>query len=261
MRRSPLAGRRILVTRPAERAGRLAELIREAGGEPVLFPAIRIGDVANPGPLLALIDRLEQFDLAIFVSPSAVQKAFSLIQARRAGKPWPARVRVAALGSGSRRELEQRGVTGVIAPASGADSEALLAVPQLAGVAGWRVAIFRGEGGRELLGETLAARGARVEYAECYRRANPRADAAPLLDAWAREALDAVTVTSVEGLANLSEMLGEAGRGPLKNTPLFVPHARVAEQAARLGVQEAIVAGPGDAEMVARLVAYFRAAS
>ena len=67
----------------------------------------------------------------------------------------------------------------------------------------------------------------------------------------------AITVSSGEGLANLVEMLGETAPRRLRQSALFVPHPRVAAQAARLGVREVMVAGPGDAEMAAALVAYF----
>jgi uroporphyrinogen-III synthase len=255
----PLAGRGIVVTRPREQAEALARRIRAAGGEPLLFPAIEIRELPDLGPLFERIDRLDEYDLAIFISPNAVHKALNLVHARRAGKRWPGGLKVAAVGRGSRRELEQQGFTEVIAPASHADSEALLALPDLSAVAGKRVVIFRGDGGRELLGDTLAARGARVEYAECYRRARPVADSAPLLTAWARGAVHAVTVSSAEGLSNLFDMLGKLGQQWLRSTPLFVPHPRVAEAAARLGVREVLVAGASDAELLARLVAYFGA--
>jgi uroporphyrinogen-III synthase len=257
MSSGPLAGRRILVTRPHEQVEGLAGLIRQAGGEPVVVPAIEIRDLADPDPFFELADRLEAFDLAIFVSPSAVHNALRLLRLRREAKPWPARLRLAALGSGSRRALERSGFSEVLAPPPPADSEALLALPALADVAGRRVVIFRGEGGRELLGDTLAARGAHVEYAACYRRARPDPDPGALA-AWARGAVHAVTVSSGEGLANLYEMLGAPGQQRLKQSPLFVPHARVAAQAARLGVREIVVAGAGDEEIVAGLVAYFR---
>src|SRR5947208_2064641 len=118
----------------------------------------------------------------------------------------------------------------------------------------------RGEGGRSLLGDTLAARGARVEYAECYRRVRPQTDSGPLLTAFAEGAVHAVTVSSAEGLENLLEMLGAAGREHLGKTPLFVPHPRVAAEARRLGLSEANVGGASDEEMLERLVAYFRPA-
>ena len=148
----------------------------------------------------------------------------------------------------------------MLSPSAHADSEALLALPELGDVAGKRVVIFRGDGGRELLGDTLARRGALVEYAECYRRARPRADSAPLLAAWARGGVHAVTVSSSEGLTNLFDMLGKLGQQWLRTTPMFVPHARVAEAAQRLGLRSVIVTGAGDAEVFDALLAYFGAA-
>jgi uroporphyrinogen-III synthase len=123
-------------------------------------------------------------------------------------------------------------------------------------VAGQRVAIFRGEGGREVLGDGLRARGATVEYVECYRRVRPRSDPAPLVAAWKAGGVHAVTVSSAQGLGHLFEMLDG---GLLRGLPLFVPHARVAGEARRLGAGEALVSGPGDDEMFASLVAYFKA--
>ena len=127
-----LAGRGIVVTRPAHQAAPLATMIRAAGGRPLLFPVIDIADVADQRPLAELIDRLDQFDRAIFVSPNAVYKALTLITARRA---LPVGLAYAAVGRGSVRELARFGVTEVAAPAR-FDSEALLALPEFADVAG-----------------------------------------------------------------------------------------------------------------------------
>lgn len=254
-RSRPLAGRSIVVTRPAHQAQGLARLIEGAGGRSILFPAIEIRDVEDPGPFTRLIDRLDQFDLAIFISPNAAERAMSLISARR---KLPAGLRVATIGGGGVRALEAHGVTGVIAPQGRYDSEALLELAEIAGAR--QVVIFRGEGGRELLGETLSSRGARVEYAECYRRCRPDLDPAQLLEAWARSELDAVTATSSEGLRNLFEMVGNAGREPLQRTPLFVPHSRIAESARGRQVQTVVVTGPGDNGLLNGLTAYFSAA-
>jgi uroporphyrinogen-III synthase len=256
----PLAGRGIVVTRPREQAGGLAEAIERAGGIAFRFPAIEIEDVQDLGPLLSLVDRLDEYGLAVFISPSAVAKAMNLIRLRRGDRAWPAQLRVAAIGRGSRRALEQQGFNAVIAPSAQADSEALLEMPELSSVQGQRVLIFRGDGGRELLGDTLRARGAEVTYAECYRRGRPRIDCAPLLAAWARGAVHAVTVSSGEGLANLFDMLGKLGQQWLRSTPLFVPHPRLVGSAERLGIREIRVAGTADEEVVRALVAYFAGA-
>lgn len=250
----PLAGRGIVVTRPAGQARRLAALIRAAGGVPVLFPVLEILDSGDLRPLHALIDRLEEFDLAIFISPSAVNKAMNLITARR---QLPPDLRIAAIGRGSARELKHFGVGEVIAPARKFDSEALLELPELAKIAGKRVVIFRGDGGRELLGDTLVARGAVLEYAECYRRGKPNSNAAPLLKAWARNELHAIAVTSGEGLRNLFDTVGKLGQAWLRKTPLFVTHPRIAATARELGLTVVVEAEPGDEGLTQRLVQYF----
>lgn len=238
-----LAGRGVLVTRPAGMAARLAQRIRAAGGAPIVFPAIEI----EPLPRPAALERLDEFALAVFVSPSAVE------QAGATAASWPPALGVAAVGEGTRRALERAGFAKVIAPREGSDSEALLAAPELAPFSGRRVLIVRGEGGRELLARELQARGCDVAIAECYRRVPPRADAGPLLAAWTAGKVHAVTVFSGEALDNLVALAGVAR---LRATPLFVSHARIAEQAARLGLR-AELAGPGDDAMLERLVAYF----
>jgi len=242
-----LGGRGVVITRPRELAEGLARLVEQAGGRPIRFPTLEIVDLPAP-PAFA---RLGEFDRVIFVSPVAARKA-----AARVGR-WPARLSAVALAAGTRRELELAGLRGILAPAAGADSEALLALPELRQVAGERILIVRGEGGRELLADTLTARGASVEYAECYRRARPAADPAPLVAAWERGAVDAVTVSSSEGLDNLFTMLGVKGEPYLRATPLVVPHRRVAARAGALGVRHAIIGGPTDEETLARLMAYF----
>ncbi len=252
-----LAGRGILVTRPASEAQRLADLVRAAGGKPLLFAAIDILDVADPTVINGIIARLAEFDIAIFISPNAARKAMQLITARGA---LPARLQCATIGQGSLRTLESFGVHGAVAPQGRYDSEALLALPLFQDAAGKRVVIFRGEGGRELLGDTLAARGAHIEYAECYRRARPRAAPATLLADWARGDVAASVFTSSEGLRNVFEIIGEAGQALLRKTPVFVPHPRIAATARELGLANVIETGPGDDAIVEALVRYFGAA-
>jgi uroporphyrinogen-III synthase len=98
-----------------------------------------------------------------------------------------------------------------------------------------------------------------VAYAECYRRVRPEADARPLRQAFARGDIHAVTISSAEGLDNLLGMLGAAQGGPREGVAWCVPHARIAEHARARGLAPVLVAGPGDDEMLARLVAYFDA--
>jgi uroporphyrinogen-III synthase len=237
-----LQGESIVVTRPRELAGALASAIEQAGGSPILFPTIEIEDAPPPRAL----GELDAYQLAVFVSPTAVQKVMS-----RVGR-WPERLPAAAIGAGSRRELERHGVRGVLAPEQGADSEALLELPALQAMKGKRVVIFRGGAGRPLLGDALRARGAQVEYADCYRRVLAKSDPEPLLARW--QHIHAVTISSAEGLDNFITLVGAARVAAM---PLFVPHERVAARARQQGAQEVVVSGAADAAVLERLVAYF----
>lgn len=254
-----LAGRRVVVTRPAEQAGRLAGEIEARGGIAVRFPVLAIFDADDPLPLQAAARNIGDYDVAVFVSPNAAEKALAVITAHRA---WPSHVAAAAMGETSARAIARFGVTRIVTPAGGRfDSEALLQRPEFSAgaIRGRRVAIFRGDGGRELLGETLEARGAQVERIPCYRRGRPDIDAAPLRTLLAQGAVDAVTVTSSEGLRNLVAMIGAEGAAALKAVPLFVAHQRIAEEARRMGFAETIATAPGDTGLLAGLEARFGA--
>jgi uroporphyrinogen-III synthase len=249
-----LRGRRIVVTRPAGQNERLVALIRAEGGEAIVFPALEILDPVDARPLVAAADRLDAYDLAVFVSPSAVEKSMPVLRARR---EWPAGLKAATVGRGSEQALRRHGVAEVIVPPDRSDSEALLDRPELADVAGRRIVVFRGDGGRELLGDALRSRGATVDYVECYRRVRPDADASPLLRAWARGEVDAVTISSRQGLHNFFDLLGEGGRQRLQRTALFAPHPRIAESARALGCQRVIETAPGDEGIAAALAAFW----
>jgi uroporphyrinogen-III synthase len=251
----PLAGRTIVVTRPQAQAAPFAEAIAAAGGQPLVFPLLEIAPVADAQPLIEAVTCLADYAIAVFISPNAVDHAWPAISA--AGG-WRSCVQPAAVGQGTVRALAALGVNGCIVPSERFDSEALLALPEMAAerVAGRRVVIFRGDGGRELLADTLRERGAVVDCIACYRRSGPRQGAQPLLNAWRAGQLDALTVSSSEGLRYLVAMLDAEGIDFLKKTPLFVPHVRIAENAQALGLSRIILTEGADAGLLAGLRAY-----
>lgn len=257
----PLAGRHIVVTRPAQQAGSLSAAINAAGGVAVAFPVLEIHpvDTAEEALLGQVLARLcaGEFDLAIFVSPNAVAHSFAALRQR--GLHWPDDLPVAVVGKGSERALAEQGVNPgrVISPQTRFDSEGLLALPEMQAMRGKRVIIFRGDGGRELTASTLRERGATVEYITCYRRCGPSTDAAALLKLWQDGQLDAITMTSSEGLLHLHDLLGEPHRALLQATPLFAPHQRIAEVAQQLGLTRVIATAAGDAGLLQGLNTYF----
>lgn len=246
-----LNGAGIVITRPARQAAGLASEIAALGGKPLVFPAIVILPPADVSALREAQRRLADYDIAVFVSGNAVEYGVGDAAA------WPAHLRVLAPGPGTAAALAAVGIGGVNIPATTMDSEGLLALPELANVAGKRIVVFRGETGRELLKSALEARGASVTQVACYRRARPAGGASGLVEAWRERRIDAVTLTSAEGLDNLWAILDHEGQGYLAATPAFVPHPRIAERAKALGLRETIVTPPADAGLLAALLEYF----
>lgn len=245
-----LSGQVVLVTRPVDQCTRLAQLIREAGGESLLFPALEIESLPDQ-TFLSALGRLGHIDLLVFVSPSAV----------RVGLPGilehggiAERTQVAAVGPGTAAELKRNGIEDIISPKKGFDSEALLDEFSSMNFEATRVLIVRGQGGREFLPQRLRARGAVVDYLECYRGVKPERDMRELAG---RDGIRACLATSSTIVENLFQMAGTAARDWLRGIPFFVPHPRVAATAFELGAQCVFVAGSGDEALVEALETWF----
>jgi len=243
----------VLVTRPAHQAGTLCDRITAAGGRPVCFPLLAICDLTDTPEVSARLARLADYQLAIFISPNAVTLGLHAIS--RQG-PLPPTLKLATVGKGSARSLQQiLGRAPDIVPAQRYDSEGLLAHPALQQVAGQHVLILRGEGGRELLADTLRQRGAMVDYVELYRRECPPPEVAE--SDWLKKT-DIITVTSGEALQNLVALTEETDRPMLLAKPLLVVSERTATLARDLGfTQSAILSeSAGDDAIVQALIVW-----
>jgi uroporphyrinogen-III synthase len=188
----------------------------------------------------------------VFVSANAVE--YGAPDPRR----WPAKLVALAPGPGTAEALADVGIGDVRVPTTTYDSDGLLALPELQQVSGKRFLIFRGDGGREELADTLRARGAAVDYVACYRRAKPGSGTAGLAEAFVEGRIDAVTVTSSEGLDNLWEIANARVREIWQGCPTFAPHRRIAGRARACGLLTVETPG-GDAGLIAGLLEWFAA--
>lgn len=247
-----LEGLHVLITRPVAQAGGICALIEAEGGTAVRFPSIAITPPDDARPAKALLARAD-WDRVIFVSANAVHAALKL------GGDWQRRPLV-AVGNATRKALLAAGLEVSVTPTDGFNSEALLALPELQTVAGARMLIVRGEGGRETLADSLRERGALLEYAEVYRRTMPTTDPAELLQIWTDGGIDVVTVTSNESLTNLLAMLGDTGHKLLIDTALAGVSERVLQHAASLGLPNPpiVAASAHDTDVLAALIAWRR---
>ena len=228
----PLHKLKVLVTRPRQRSAGLCRMIEQAGGEALQFAAIEISEPVNKQRRLYVREHIDKFDIAIFISPTAVERTFEYLEALA-----PA-TRVCAIGSRTAAALQAIGLDIDIRP-EGHDSESLLQHPQLQQplIDGCKIVIFKGEGGRELLGDTLRTRGAEVVYADMYRRSAPTSRAQ--LDQLLAET-DVITVSSNQGLQNLFDLAGD--RDGLLARVLVVPGERASTLAKELGFSKILIA-------------------
>ena len=247
-----LHGQKIVVTRPQNQAAGLCERIRAIGGVPVWFPTIHIEALEDNAELDAALAKLDQFDLAIFISSNAVACTWARLPAG-----WPQALSAAATGPGTAGALTERGVASVIAPPAQFDSEGLIAELDRLGLAPRNVLILKGEGGREWLADTLRARGARVECVASYRRVRAETDVNIIGRLVQAKELAGVVVASSEGGDHLMEMLGAHAQVWLMEVPVFVPHARIAERMRAHGLQQVILTSGGDSGLIAGIAAHF----
>lgn len=244
-----LQGVRVLVTRPAGQADAFQEVLAEAGACPLHYPALAIlplspdDDSPEARAARACMLDADRFDTAIFVSTNAVEAGLAWME--HFWPQWPQGLRCIAIGAATARALAAHGLF-ALAPGEAENTEALLTLPELQHMAGRRVMIVRGVGGRAAMAQALRDRGAEVRFCEVYRRALPTG--APPLGEWlARERVQCLTAASGETLENMVTLAADAP-GRLLALPVVVPGARVVALARDLGfcrVLEAVNASPG----------------
>lgn len=251
----PLAGYAVLVTRPEEQAAGLIAEIERHGGQAVFAPMIAIEAKRNDAASTAVVDRLREFHSVIFISKNAVDFGIKLIRSRKQSLVG---IAVYAVGVGTGGRLRELGVADVHTPRGEFSSEGLLKMPGLSAhqIDGKDVLIIRGAGGREQLGQSLQARGARVDYCEVYERRVPQTRLSEVLHASKISAPDIAVITSPEALANLAEKIDQEGLDVLYDVPLLVAGSRTALEVERLGftMEPVVVETPGDQCIIESLI-------
>lgn len=249
--RAPLAGVRVVVTRPAHQAAGLLAAFRAAGARAEPLPLIEVGPPDDPAPLARALRGIAGYDWVVFASANAVDAVLGLLAAS-----LPAGVRAAAVGPATAEALRRGGVEpALIADDRRAEGLAAVLSPRLA--PGARVLLPQPPDARSALAAELARAGAAVDAVIAYAKC-------PSPDASARAhelfgddaALGWVTFTSPAIARAFADLFGPAwpARRPTLRAASIGPVTSA--ELRRLGVEpaaEATVAG--DAELVAAVVA------
>ena len=151
-----LHGLGILVTRPEQQAAVLCRLLEAQGAIAHRFPGVTIVPHATGRAQLTRLASQPDFNFVIFISANAVRFGAAFLSQRRD-------LAIAAVGPATARALNQAGYRVSVVSQGGFDSEHLLANAQFSALQGKRILLVKGSGGRELLEQQLAQRGAQVE--------------------------------------------------------------------------------------------------
>jgi uroporphyrinogen-III synthase/uroporphyrinogen III methyltransferase/synthase len=208
MRKLPLAGRRVLVTRAVHQAGKLSEGLRALGAEPAEVPVLEIQPPKDYGPLDKALGEVDSYDWLILTSANAVR---ALVD-RAAELMFPlisvAQLKVAAVGETTAAAARHAGFAVALVPeiyVAEAMAECLADL-----VAGRRILLARAEVARDVIPDQLRAAGAQVDVVDAYRTVMPEAAPGMLRKALAKR-IDAATFTSSSSVTHLAQAARQAG--------------------------------------------------
>lgn len=248
-----LAGKHILVTRPSPAGEILCQQIERYAGMATHLPTIAFAPPKYPEQMNSAIEDLALQEWLIFISPQAVRTAVPSLRKR-----WPnlpPSVQFAAVGGGTAAALNEAGYQVAACPVAEWSSEGLLALPEMQNITGTKIALFRGEGGREMLAKSLIERGADLLHVVSYQRVLPQIEITPYLHLFEKHTLDAIICGSYEAVKNLKLLLGDKGWPFIQSVPLVVMSERIKNLALVLGFQTVWVTANASHETILATIA------
>ncbi|MEX5413085.1 uroporphyrinogen-III synthase [Atlantibacter hermannii] len=242
----------ILVTRPSPAGEELVSRLRAQGKVAWSLPLIEFSPGRELSALPDLLASLSPDDLLFALSQHAVSHAAATL--RQHSLAWP-QVQAFAIGRTTALALHTASGLTVNYPRDREISEVLLQLPELQNVAGKRAVLLRGNGGRELIGETLAKRGVSVTFCECYQRNDKYYDGTEEAHRWQQRGVDTLVVTSGEMLRRLFTLIPPWYQTHwLLRCRLIVVSERLATLARELGWLDITVADNADNDALLRVL-------
>lgn len=243
----------VIVTRPAHQAAPLLAQLAELGYEALPLPLMQIQPIADDpqaGELRALIQNLDHYSAVVVVSMNAAELGLRWLDAY-----WPqppVGIDWIAVGPSTADCLRQANLP-VHCPTTSFDSEGMLALPclQAERIAGKKVLLWRGVGGRETLASTLRARGASVDYGELYHRQTVVYSQAQWQQALRQRPV--LMLSSTEQIAIVQEQMPDVAQ---RVCVVITPSERSAKLAQQQGFCAIAAASARDQDMLAALAQF-----
>ncbi len=202
----PLAGKRVVITRPETQTSQLIGSLREAGAIPILFPTIAIEPVADNGALDQALANLPAYDWVIFTSANGVHYFWQRLEERSNHFRVPSSLKVCAIGPATANELRKKGVRVDYIPKEYI-AEAILDGFGRMTLQGSQILLARAKIARDVLPRGLRKMGAKVDVVEVYRTIKPKGGTRRLRQLLADEKIDLITFTSSSTVNHFVELL------------------------------------------------------
>ncbi len=240
----PLAGRRIVVTRPRAQAGPLADGLADLGATVTVIPLVAIEELEDASPLEDAVRDLASYDWVVLTSANGAEALGRAL----AGTPLEG-PKVAAVGPATAEAVRELGAEASFVPAVFAAEDVAAGLGPLAGT---RVLLPQADAAGPELGIELRARGADVKAIAAYRTVAVEPSAA------LREELergpDAIVVASGSAAQALAALDVELADGSL----VVCIGPKTAAEAREVGLPVGLVAGEATAEgIIQALLSHF----
>jgi uroporphyrinogen III methyltransferase/synthase len=205
----PLFGQRIVVTRPADDAGRSAAEFEALGAEVLLAPTVTIEPIEDTGPLDRALGRLREFDWLVFTSSNGVRHVLDRLEARGQDLRALGHLKIAAIGPATAEALARFRLKADVVPESFRSEGLAEALAER--VAERRVLLARADRGRTLLKDELG-KIAEVEQVAVYRNADAESLPAEVVRRIEEGSVDWITLTSSAIATRLHALLPDPAR-------------------------------------------------
>ncbi|HIW50272.1 MAG TPA: uroporphyrinogen-III C-methyltransferase [Candidatus Blautia intestinavium] len=200
----PLAGWKVLVTRPKNRSSRTSELLREKGAEVLELPSIQTAALKDQSLLAQALEKMDSYQWAVFTSPTGADVFFEEMKNQKKDIRCLHGVKLAAIGQGTRAALEARGLLVDLVPdVYDGDSLGKALAERLQG--GERILIPRARKGNENLVRILESRGAAVDDIPTYETVYESSSLIDLRKELESESIDCAVFTSASTVRGFVE--------------------------------------------------------
>ena len=205
-RKTPLSGKRILITRAREQSASFTSYLKRLGAEVIEFPTIEIVPPLRWDRLDQAIARLQTYDWVIFTSANGVHFFWQRLRERGNRSRVPSSLKVCAIGPATASQLREKGVRVDYIPKEYI-AEAILEGFEKMAIHGSQILLARARIARDVLPEGLRKMGAKVEVVEVYRTVKPKGGTRRLRHLLADQNIDVITFTSSSTVNHFVELL------------------------------------------------------